>query len=191
MNTRCTCEKDILSLRLLKATDGMARAGYNMTWPEWALVYSHGCCVFIYPFAMYWIATINKRFNLGSITPVRDCCWVALKMVHPILATGASNWTRVSRSIVVAWESVASLGSRQGLLCQEITNLRSLKWLYQIVYYPQSRALVTNQVGCNISIGSYRWRSKRWGKPLVKLERARHWNLGGVLTTNFTQTEFI
>jgi hypothetical protein len=38
VNTRCTCEKDILALDCLKTTDGLTRAGCSMTWPVWAFV---------------------------------------------------------------------------------------------------------------------------------------------------------
>jgi hypothetical protein len=39
-----------------KTTDGLARAGYNMTWQRY--------CVFITPIELYWIAFINKYFNM-------------------------------------------------------------------------------------------------------------------------------
>jgi hypothetical protein len=45
-----------------KTTDGLARAGYNMTWPAWALVQSQRYCVFINPIELYWITTVNKYF---------------------------------------------------------------------------------------------------------------------------------
>jgi hypothetical protein len=52
----------------LKTTDGLEWAGCNMIWPAWALVWSQQCCLFFSPVELYWIATINRYFNMGCVT---------------------------------------------------------------------------------------------------------------------------
>jgi hypothetical protein len=40
LNTRCTCQKHNLTLRLLEETDGLTQARHYMKWPVWTLVQS-------------------------------------------------------------------------------------------------------------------------------------------------------
>jgi hypothetical protein len=60
-------KKTSLPFDCWKTTDGLARAGYNMTWPAWALVVT-AMCVFINPIELYWIAAIYRYFNVGYVT---------------------------------------------------------------------------------------------------------------------------
>jgi hypothetical protein len=45
-------------------TDGVTSAGYNTTWPAWAVQQSQRYCVFIKPTALYWTANTNKYLIL-------------------------------------------------------------------------------------------------------------------------------
>jgi hypothetical protein len=68
MNTRCTCEKDILALPLFEDCEQVT------TWRVLrGLLYSHSDIVFNNPIELYWIATINKYFNMGCVT-FRSLC---------------------------------------------------------------------------------------------------------------------
>jgi hypothetical protein len=72
-------KKTSLHFDCRKTTDGLARAGYNVTWPVWALEKSQWYCAFINPIELYWIATINKFFNMGCVTFWSPCIWVMCK----------------------------------------------------------------------------------------------------------------
>jgi hypothetical protein len=72
MNIIAFVKKTSLHFDWWKTTDGPARAGYNMTWPVWALVVT-AICVFINPIKLYWIAAINKYFNMGCMTFRSPC----------------------------------------------------------------------------------------------------------------------
>jgi hypothetical protein len=62
-----------LQFQCLKTTDGLARAGYNMTWPVWTFMQSQRYYVFINPFELHWIVTISKYFNMGCVTFRSPC----------------------------------------------------------------------------------------------------------------------
>jgi hypothetical protein len=66
-------KKTSLHFECWKATDRLVRAGYNMTWPPWDLIQSQRYCVFINPVELYWIAAINKYFNMGCVTFGSSC----------------------------------------------------------------------------------------------------------------------
>jgi hypothetical protein len=66
-------KKTSLHFDCLKTTDILALAGYNMTWPAWALVWSQRYCMFINQIELYWIVTINKYFNMGCVTFRSPC----------------------------------------------------------------------------------------------------------------------
>jgi hypothetical protein len=66
-------KKTSLHFDCWKTTDRLVRAGYNTMWPAWALVWSQRYCVFINPIELYWIATINKYFNMGCMTFLSPC----------------------------------------------------------------------------------------------------------------------
>jgi hypothetical protein len=51
-----------------KTIDGLARAGYNMTWPDWALVQSQRYRVVINLIDLYWTANINRYLKMGSMS---------------------------------------------------------------------------------------------------------------------------
>jgi hypothetical protein len=61
-------KKTSLYFDYLKTPEGLAWAHYNMMWPVWSLVQSQRYCVFINTIELYWIATINKYFNMGCMT---------------------------------------------------------------------------------------------------------------------------
>jgi hypothetical protein len=61
-------KKTSLLFDCLGENDGLARAGYNMTWPAWTLLQSKRYCVFIDPVELYLIVIINKYFNMGCVT---------------------------------------------------------------------------------------------------------------------------
>jgi hypothetical protein len=56
-----------------RTTDGLARAGYNLTWPAWASVQSQRHLLFINPVALSSTATINKNFNVCYVTFRSSC----------------------------------------------------------------------------------------------------------------------
>jgi hypothetical protein len=58
-------KKTSMQFDCLKTTDRLAWAGYNVTWPAWAVLQSQRYfCVFINPFELYWISVMNKYFNV-------------------------------------------------------------------------------------------------------------------------------
>jgi hypothetical protein len=67
MNTRCTCEKDIPALRLLKDNwrTGASRLQHDVTCVGACKVTAILC---VNPIRLYWTATINKYFNMGCVT---------------------------------------------------------------------------------------------------------------------------
>jgi hypothetical protein len=69
MNTHCTCEKDILALRLF---EGNWRTGTSMLQHDVTCV---GSCIVtaIDLIELYWIAAINKYFNMGCVTFRSPC----------------------------------------------------------------------------------------------------------------------
>jgi hypothetical protein len=72
-------KKTSLHLDCWKITDGLAQAGCNMTWPAWAITVAAILCV-LYPIEFYWIATINKYFNMGCVT-FRSLCILHYRLV--------------------------------------------------------------------------------------------------------------
>jgi hypothetical protein len=66
-------KKTSLHFNCWKTTDGLAQAGYNVTWPAWDLVQSQRYSLFITPIELYWIAIINKYFNVSCVTFTSPC----------------------------------------------------------------------------------------------------------------------
>jgi hypothetical protein len=87
-------KKASLHLDFWKETDALPRAGYNMTWPAWALVQSQPHCVFIFVlnFSQFY-PPINNTDCLtfrSSCTKFLCCCglrWHILMLsIIPLLA---------------------------------------------------------------------------------------------------------
>jgi hypothetical protein len=68
MNSPCTCEKDILALRLFEDNWRTDSSGLQHHGDPRGLLYGHSDTVFINSVEPYWIATTNKYFNAGGVT---------------------------------------------------------------------------------------------------------------------------
>jgi hypothetical protein len=79
MNTRCTCKKTSLHFDCWKATDGLARAGYSMTWLL-ELLYSHSD-----------IVCLLIQTNCTELQPsINILIRVAWLFDQPVQATGSA-----------------------------------------------------------------------------------------------------
>jgi hypothetical protein len=98
-----------------KTTDRPARAGYNMTWPAWALVQSQRYCVFINPIELYWTATINKywkRLRYFSITLYFNWNSVPVFMFAYISITDKPICTKLG--MLIPWDQEENTGQNVG-----------------------------------------------------------------------------
>jgi hypothetical protein len=86
VESRCTVKKTSFCLHRLKTADGLAPAGYSMTWPVWAVVQSQWHCVCIDTVELHCTATINKYFNVGCATfwSTSVCLCLFIRLQHRI-----------------------------------------------------------------------------------------------------------
>jgi hypothetical protein len=72
VDSRCTVKKTSFCMHRLKTADGLAPAGYSMTWPVWAVVQSQRHCVCINAVELYCTATISVHLMVLSFASIFD-----------------------------------------------------------------------------------------------------------------------